>query len=106
MLERLEFKHLGPSPEMKLHLGERLNLLTGDNGLGKTFVLDAAWWALTRTWAESRMLLPDPRPDVESSIAYEVRGKAGLHTKVKSDSTLARRRIGSCRRARSRCRDW
>ena len=85
MLERLEFKHLGPSPSMKLQLGERLNLLTGDNGLGKTFVLDAAWWALTRTWAEGRMLLPDPRPDVESSIAYEVRGKAGQHTKVRSE---------------------
>ena len=85
MLERLEFKHLGPSPAMELRFGERLNLLTGDNGLGKTFVLDAAWWALTRTWAEGRMLLPDPRPDVVSSIAYEVRGKAGQRTKVKSE---------------------
>jgi len=85
MLERLEFKHLGPSEAMGLAFGERLNLLTGDNGLGKTFVLDAAWWALTRTWAEGRMLLPDPRPDVKSMIAYEVRGKAGLHTKVKSE---------------------
>jgi AAA domain, putative AbiEii toxin, Type IV TA system len=89
MLESLELKNLGPSPEMKLSFGERLNLLTGDNGLGKTFVLDTAWWALTRTWAEGRMLLPDPRPEVESSIAYEVRGKAGLHTKVKSKFDFA-----------------
>src|SRR5262245_36777945 len=58
MLERLEFRHLGPSPALQLRLGERLNLLTGDNGLGKTFVLDAAWWALTRTWPEGRALQP------------------------------------------------
>ena len=36
---------------MLLEFGPRLNLLTGDNGLGKTFALDLAWWTLTRTWA-------------------------------------------------------
>lgn len=35
---------------MELEFGERLNLLTGDNGLGKSFLLDIAWWALTRRW--------------------------------------------------------
>lgn len=35
---------------MKLDLAPRLNLITGDNGLGKTLLLDGAWWALTRTW--------------------------------------------------------
>ena len=31
---------------------ERWNLFTGsDNGLGKTFLLDIVWWALTGTWA-------------------------------------------------------
>ncbi len=38
-------------------LGERLNVLTGDNGLGKSFVLDVAWWALTGTWVD-RAVLP------------------------------------------------
>ena len=37
----------------------RLNLLTGDNGLGKTFALDLAWWTLTRTWAGPPAM---PRP--------------------------------------------
>lgn len=50
MLESLHLKNVGPAPEMKLDLGPRLNLITGDNGLGKTLLLDAAWWALTRTW--------------------------------------------------------
>ncbi len=26
------------------------NLITGDNGLGKSFLLDLSWWALTRHW--------------------------------------------------------
>src|SRR5687767_1335534 len=50
MLESLHLKNVGPAPEMKMELAPRLNLITGDNGLGKTLLLDSAWWALTRTW--------------------------------------------------------
>ncbi|MBQ6657253.1 MAG: AAA family ATPase [Ottowia sp.] len=35
---------------MRLEFGSRLNLLTGDNSLGKTFILDIVWWAMTRKW--------------------------------------------------------
>ncbi|WP_218969708.1 hypothetical protein, partial [Candidatus Synechococcus spongiarum] len=31
-------------------MAPRLNLSIGDNGLGKSFLLDVAWWALTRKW--------------------------------------------------------
>ncbi|HXQ36633.1 MAG TPA: ATP-binding protein [Anaerolineales bacterium] len=50
MLEYLRLKNAGPAPEMELSLAPRLNLITGDNGLGKSFLLDVAWWALTRRW--------------------------------------------------------
>ena len=50
MLERLELKNVGPAPRMDLDLQRRMNLITGDNGLGKSFLLDVAWWALTRKW--------------------------------------------------------
>lgn len=33
-----------------MELGSRLNIITGDNGLGKSFLLDVAWWALTKKW--------------------------------------------------------
>jgi len=51
MLESIHLKKVGPAPEMTMDLAARLNLVTGDNGLGKSFLLDVAWWALTRTWA-------------------------------------------------------
>lgn len=50
MLERLELANVGPAPTMTLELAPRINLITGDNGLGKSFLLDVAWWALTRKW--------------------------------------------------------
>ncbi len=51
MLEHLLLRDVGPASRLELDLAPRLNLLTGDNGLGKTFLLDIAWWCLTRTWA-------------------------------------------------------
>jgi DNA repair exonuclease SbcCD ATPase subunit len=49
MLQILHLKNVGPAPEMYLHFGLRLNIITGDNGLGKSFILDVVWWALTGT---------------------------------------------------------
>ena len=51
MLNTLSLHNTGPAAELRLDFAKRLNLLTGDNGLGKSFVLDTAWWVLTRTWS-------------------------------------------------------
>jgi len=50
MIKHLSLSNVGPAPKMKLEFGRRLNLLTGDNGLGKSFLLDIVWWSLTRRW--------------------------------------------------------
>lgn len=50
MIKLLALQNVGPAPSMKLKFGDRLNLLTGDNGLGKSFLLDTIWWAMTRKW--------------------------------------------------------
>jgi AAA domain, putative AbiEii toxin, Type IV TA system len=60
MLKSLTLKGVGPAPEMSIELAERINVITGDNGLGKSFLLDVAWWALTRTWAGMPALPTDP----------------------------------------------
>jgi hypothetical protein len=43
---------------MEFQPGRRLNVITGDNGLGKSFLLDLAWWAVTRTWSTSIPIRP------------------------------------------------
>jgi len=50
MIKKLGLKNVGPAPQLDLEFAPRLNLLTGDNGLGKSFLLDVAWWAMTRRW--------------------------------------------------------
>ncbi len=82
MLEHLKLKNLGPAAELDFQFGPRLNVLTGDNGLGKTFVLDLAWWALTRTWADGRVIHPAPQAKDAASISYHVHGKGGPNTSV------------------------
>lgn len=53
MLHGLPLKNAGPAPELALPpLAPRLNLITGDNGLGKSFLLDMAWYCLTRRWPQ------------------------------------------------------
>jgi hypothetical protein len=43
---------LGPIENIQCAPATRLNLLTGDNGVGKTFLLDCIWWTLTKFWAD------------------------------------------------------
>ena len=62
MLNQLTLNGVGPAQKLVIDFKPRLNFLTGDNGLGKSFVLDIAWWALTRTWAREIMAMP--RQDV------------------------------------------
>ena len=52
MLKELHLKWVGTAPEFDVEFGERINLFTGDNGLGKTFLLDIAWWGLTGNWVD------------------------------------------------------
>lgn len=51
MLRSLRLRNVGPAAAMDFEPADRLNVVTGDNGLGKSFLLDLAWWAVTRTWA-------------------------------------------------------
>lgn len=50
MLRELHLVDTGPSPQLDLELAKRLNVLTGDNGLGKSFLLDVIWWTMTGVW--------------------------------------------------------
>lgn len=83
MIEYLHLENVGPAPEMKLTLAPRLDLFTGDNGLGKSFLLDIAWWALTRKWPAdvnpkvTSGLMARPRAAGEAAIEFSFTGKTG-----------------------------
>lgn len=74
-LKFLELHGVGPCRVLSFNPAERLSIITGDNGLGKTFLLECAWWSLTGHWAENPAF---PRLDAgrnEPSITFEIAGK-------------------------------
>ena len=79
MIEYLKLKNVGPASALEAHWAKRLNVITGDNGLGKSFLLDIAWWALTRTWANTMAL---PNGQEVANIEYKINGEAGEARKV------------------------
>ena len=69
MLKRLALKNVGPAESMELDFGQRINVLTGDNGLGKSFLLDVAWWAMTTFWPSRFQAFPaDSAKDATISV--------------------------------------
>jgi hypothetical protein len=82
MLTSLKLRDIGPAPRLGVELADRLNLFTGDNGLGKTFLLDIAWWALTGDWA-GRPAWPrpadgaSPKAKSQPQIKFQLTGTNG-----------------------------
>jgi hypothetical protein len=65
MLRELNLQGIGPAPRFDIEFSDRLNILTGDNGLGKSFLLDVAWFAMTSRWAGEQVM-----PSVSRNIAF------------------------------------
>ncbi len=83
-LSILEIDGVGPAKKLRIDLAERVNLLTGDNGLGKSFLLDCAWWALSGNWSAYPAY---PREDAtrrEPKIAFQIQDVTGKGNKGES----------------------
>lgn len=50
MLLKFNRKNVGPMEDKELIFGSHINVFTGDNSLGKSFLLDLLWFGLTRVW--------------------------------------------------------
>ena len=83
-LSRLTLEGVGPAKKLRLEFSERTNLLVGDNGLGKSFILESAWWALSGNWTSFQAF---PREDAnrdEPKISFQISGKSGKLEKASS----------------------
>jgi hypothetical protein len=84
MLKSLKLRGVGPARAIDVEFGERLNVITGDNGLGKSFLLDIAFWSMTRRWpAEVNPRLTTgrralPRAGEAGEISFEFTSKTGV----------------------------
>jgi hypothetical protein len=88
MLKQIKLVNVGPPPGMSPEFSKRLNILTGDNGLGKSFLLDIAWWAMTRKWpaelnsklTAGKVALPtDKKQKAEIGFSFDAVSKAKIH---------------------------
>lgn len=50
MLHSLKLTDVAPFADSLVEFSPRLNLLTGDNGIGKSFLLELVWHSLSQTW--------------------------------------------------------
>lgn len=73
----LRLANAGPAREMAIDFGPRLSIVTGDNGLGKSFLLDFAWWAATGMWADREALPQRDDPKMIPEVQYTLSGDAG-----------------------------
>ena len=85
ILTFLEIEGIGPLSVLRFDPGRRLNIITGDNGLGKSFLLEVAWWALTGTWAGQpaypiRRLISIPKGRIKFQISGVSTGEPQLIT--------------------------
>ena len=62
----VEMTEVGPAQTLNYQPAERLNLITGDNSLGKTFLLECVWWTITGHWSD---YVAEPRRHVSSGDA-------------------------------------
>lgn len=82
-LVTLSLHDVGPSRKLEFNPADRLSIVTGDNGLGKTFLLECAWWSLTGVWAE-RPALPNLKSQGKTpSIAFAIAGATGRENSQK-----------------------
>lgn len=87
MLKEVHLEGIGPSLSLgPIFFAKRLNFITGDNGLGKSFILDICWWVLTRNWARGVMATPPRRAKTAAiKYSYSKRTKGDFEDTVKFD---------------------
>ena len=75
ILKKIELENIGPTDKTEISFAPRLNIITGDNGIGKTFLMNCSWKALTDTWTYNSAFPKYKTDEKESSIGYVIKAK-------------------------------
>ncbi len=87
-LSFLGLYNVGPTDKIEIDFAPRLNIITGDNGIGKTFIMDCAWWALTSTWCDN-IAMPKTYADIkDAKISYSLGGGSRVLTDFTKEGLL------------------
>lgn len=71
-LNFLEIRGVSLAKKINFQPAKKLTLITGDNGLGKTFLLDCSWWALSGKWAGLPAYPVQNDSDVQPTIEFQI----------------------------------
>ncbi len=91
LLLHLELQKIGSVEQMLLEPAHRLNVITGDNGLGKTFLLECAWWALSGEWAGIPAYPMEQFNPGDARLSYRVGGPHAPGPPVEASYDLKKR---------------
>jgi hypothetical protein len=80
----LELHYIGPATLFEYEPAERLNIITGDNSLGKTFILESLWWSLTGEWLDNPILPKEGAPKSKPKIVCAVTTDRGRKQRLES----------------------
>lgn len=74
LVRLIHLKNVAPCQDIVYEPDPRINLIAGDNSLGKTFLLDSVWWSISGHWPERP---PTPSSASRSTIEYALGSVAG-----------------------------
>jgi hypothetical protein len=77
IISYLSLLNVGPTEQLAYRPAPRINIITGDNSLGKTFLLDCAWWCLTGIWMSYAADPSSERRISRAEINYTLSSESG-----------------------------
>lgn len=85
ILAFLGLKWVGPVKDLIFEPAKRMNIISGNNGYGKTFLLENALWALTGDWFKY-MTLPRDDSSGQATIDFQLMMRSGTKGDIESVS--------------------
>jgi hypothetical protein len=86
ILAFLGLKWVGPVKDLSFEPGRRLSVITGNNGYGKTFLLENVWWALAGKWPGYKTLPGKGAKKGDANISFQLTAVSGNKGEIESIS--------------------